>query len=442
MKNKYFILAFTFLSLLLGQNSYAQERMGDYTIDEMTSFLSDIFEREVATFETDPNTGYILAVNGPDEGGGQHADFVGFVNNNDGTTTVSWGEITIPTTTTTTPSVYLDNLVSSSAWLGYVDFASVYSISLPYNPNGDCYNCNEDNTSSNDVASSDNYYYTSDNYLTYSSGGISSRDFWGTESLSDSFTTSPVDINEYNTFYDSVGIVSSLGVEITSTLDGKVRGKIDLDGNVTILTHDGTYKSPSLLNPEYDKDRLNLTVVAAWLARGLDGKNKGIVFKTKKGDDLSSKNPAWTIGTNIYLNSNGGFSNSLNNVNNFKSILKHEIFHVDDNKIPNFNTIRSLATHADVYIRTANDPTYKNTTLDFRKGNAGSFANYLLNMDTSPDATFNRDVILKMIDEFNKNGTDVKIVIADYYLQKGGLKLQVQYGSQTSEIITKTPINE
>ncbi len=108
---------------------------------------------------------------------------------------------------------------------------------------------------------------------------------------------------------------------------------------------------------------------------------------------------AFANGNYIFLNSNGGYSKSLDNVNNFKSILKHEIFHVDDDKDPDFKS--DLSTHADVYIKVANDPTYKNTTLDFRKLNAGSFANYLLNMDKSTDPTITRDVIVKKMEQFN-----------------------------------------
>lgn len=46
------------------------------------------------------------------------------------------------------------------------------------------------------------------------------------------------------------------------------------------------------------------------------------------------------------------------------------------------------------------------------------------------------------ITAFNNNVTDVTIVIADYYMQKGSLKLKVQFGSNISDYITNTPINE
>ena len=119
---------------------------------------------------------------------------------------------------------------------------------------------------------------------------------------------------------------------------------------------------------------------------------------------------------------------------------------MDDNFKPNFELIKSLSTHADVYIKAANDPTYKNTTQDFRIGNAGSLANYLLNMDKRPDPNFNRDVIDAKIIAYNNNGTDVKIRYADIYPQKGSLRLKVEYKVQfiikETESITNTPIHE
>jgi len=222
----------------------------------------------------------------------------------------------------------------------------------------------------------------------------------------------------------------SIGVSVTSLPNG----------NILIKASDGIYKKPSAFNPNLPADRRIMNLFAASLAKGLQGLNKGIIISSKANTDPSSKSPASTSGNSIYLNTNGGYSTSLDNVHDFKSIIKHEIFHVDDNKDPTF--ISSLATHADVYIKAANDPTYKDTTPEFRIGNARSFANYLLNMDTKKDTTITRDVIVAKITAFNNNVTDVTIVIADYYMQKGSLKLKVQFGSNISDYITNTPINE
>ncbi len=225
-------------------------------------------------------------------------------------------------------------------------------------------------------------------------------------------------------------------------------GYVDAQGNVFIKSEDGSYKKPSQLNPNSAADRTALNNIAASLARSIGGLNKNIAIGITDGDMKASKNPAFTRtppGTAIFLNSKGGLSTQLDNVNNLKSILKHEIFHVDDNiykkNHPNFIPKNVLDSHADVYIKAANDPTYKDTTEDFRIGNAGSFANYLLNMDKSPDATITRDVIAKKVEAFNKNVTNVKVRIADIYPQKGSLTLQLVIDGKLSDYIKMDPVD-
>lgn len=225
-------------------------------------------------------------------------------------------------------------------------------------------------------------------------------------------------------------------------------GYVDPQGNVYIKSEDGSYKKPSQLNPNSASDRTALNNIAASLARSIGGLNKNIAIGVTDGDMLASKNPAFTRtppGTAIFFNSKGGFSEHLDNVENMKSILKHEIFHVDDNiykkSHPNIQPKNILDSHADVYVKAANDPTYEHTTEKFRIGNAGSFANYLLNMDKSPDATVTRDVIAKKIEAFNKNVTNVKVRIADIYPQKGALKLQLVIDGKLSDYIEMTPVD-
>lgn len=214
------------------------------------------------------------------------------------------------------------------------------------------------------------------------------------------------------------------------------------DDKILIKTANG-YKTPSQLDVSF-RSRKTMTRITATLARSLDGTGKGIVIRNKVDDVLSSVSPAATgsNSANIYLNINGGFSKALDNLNNFKSVIKHEIFHVVDNQ--NLNFVSTLSTHADVYIKAANDPTYKSTTLDFKIGNAGSFANYLLNMDKRADATFSRSVIMNKITEFNKNGY-ITIEYVEFYPQKGSLRLKVKYGSlatDESDELINTPINQ
>ena len=76
-----------------------------------------------------------------------------------------------------------------------------------------------------------------------------------------------------------------------------------------------------------------------------------------------------------------------------------------------------------------------------KTGNAGSFANYLLNMDKSTDPTIDRDVIAKKITAFNESGTDVQ-VIADYYTTQGSLKLKLEIKREPSEYIKMEPADD
>lgn len=70
------------------------------------------------------------------------------------------------------------------------------------------------------------------------------------------------------------------------------------------------------------------------------------------------------------------------------------------------------------------------------------FGNYLLNMDKSDDATITRDVIVKKMEQFNKNGTGVKVIFSDYYMQKGGLQLQVEYKGKQEGYIKFEKVDE
>ena len=61
-------------------------------------------------------------------------------------------------------------------------------------------------------------------------------------------------------------------------------------------------------------------------------------------------------------------------------------------------------------------------------------------MHQSVVATITRDVIAKKIVAFNQNTTGTKVLIADYYLQKGGLKLIVQFNGKQSDYIKMEPV--
>lgn len=209
-------------------------------------------------------------------------------------------------------------------------------------------------------------------------------------------------------------------------------------GEVYIKITNYTYKKPSELDPNNPAHSMALKQFAAMLARNLNDNNYTISIAVNPDNVLSSKSQASTNEFTITLNSNGGFSKDLDNVNNFKSVLKHEIFHVDDNRDPNF--VRSLSTHADVYIKQANHATYKDTKLDFQIGNAGSFVNYLLNMDKN--SAFDKRDITNKITEFNKNAGKVQIVFPIMNYAKGTLQLNLSVNRIPTNYIDYEKINE
>jgi hypothetical protein len=61
-------------------------------------------------------------------------------------------------------------------------------------------------------------------------------------------------------------------------------------------------------------------------------------------------------------------------------------------------------------------------------------------MDAGNDPTITRDVIYKKLIEFNESGTDVKLVIADYYTQKGGLDLKLDINGKLTDYVKMEPV--
>jgi len=167
---------------------------------------------------------------------------------------------------------------------------------------------------------------------------------------------------------------------------------------------------------------------------GKVGADGGTKVTTGKGDDSSNENQSYTTGTAISLNVNGGFSKDLDNISNFKSIMKHENGHKEDNENPKFEG--DLSTHADVYIDQMSHSSFSSTTSDFKKGSAGSFGNYLLNMDKSTGFSQN-DIISKM-DSFNQSNTGGLQIkrSGDNFgnFSKGTLSLDLKYESQPYSI--------
>ena len=201
-------------------------------------------------------------------------------------------------------------------------------------------------------------------------------------------------------------------------------------GNAVLIQVGDKLLTPSQLSTSRGS-RLAMTRIGAHYATKV-GADPGTMVTTRKGTDDSDKNPAFTGGNTINLNINGGFSKRLDNINNFKSVMKHENLHKEDNENPKFSG-GDLSTHADVYIGQMSDKTFTGTTDDFKIGMAGSFANYLLNMDQRGE--YGQNAILDKIDSFNKtNKGGLYIVPPIGNFAQGTLNLDVQYKGETYPI--------
>ncbi|RKR10055.1 zincin-like metallopeptidase toxin 2 of polymorphic toxin system [Flavobacterium sp. 90] len=226
---------------------------------------------------------------------------------------------------------------------------------------------------------------------------------------------------------------------LNSVSDGDYR---ITNGVVKIRNDQGVYTLIAEVNVNSPTILQKVKKLAAIITKSLGGDEKETLINVEKGKDLSSETPAWarkinSVRNTIFLNSNGGFSSFLNNINNFKSIIKHEMFHVENNRL---NIASNLSNHADVYVKAVNDYTFSVTTDEFKSGIAGSFANYLLNLAQNPKISLSE--ILTKIDSFNKNKAGVQILKPAGVITKATLTLRVQYKNTISDPISYEKIIE
>ena len=209
-------------------------------------------------------------------------------------------------------------------------------------------------------------------------------------------------------------------------------------GNSVKIQIGGKLYSPSQLDTSRGS-RAAMSKIGAFYA-GKVGADAGTKITTGIGKETSTDNQAYTTGAAISLNAKGGFSKDYDNISNFRSIMKHENGHKEDNENRNFKS--DLSTHADVYIDQMKDESFSSATDGFKTGNVGSFGNYLLNMDASPD--FGIGEILSKMDSFNKTNTggfQIQRPGLNGVLLKGSLSLEAVYKGQFYPISYKK-INE
>lgn len=143
---------------------------------------------------------------------------------------------------------------------------------------------------------------------------------------------------------------------------------------------------------------------------------KGIVG-LKGGSETSEKNPAFSIGKDVFVNKKGNKINSdLSDYYNLENVLTHEKGHKTnyENKVT-----ENLQTHVNVYLGEIKDQTFRKGTEAFQKGIVGSLSNYLLNYYVR-ETNGGTGQLDKYIGDFNKNN-------------KAGFKLYYDFSSGSDE---------
>lgn len=152
------------------------------------------------------------------------------------------------------------------------------------------------------------------------------------------------------------------------------------------------------------------TSIAAYYAGvvgvGAAGGTVGIKDAKSK---VSDKNPAFTTGKEIYLNSKGGITPLLNDYNNMMSTFEHELDHL---KKGHGEIESSSFEHSEVYLTQMSSSTFAKTTGDFKTGTSHSAANWLtfaasgiaLGIDKEHKISDLNDLIGKFNEQSSKTG--------------------------------------
>ncbi|OYQ50027.1 hypothetical protein, partial [Flavobacterium aurantiibacter] len=191
-------------------------------------------------------------------------------------------------------------------------------------------------------------------------------------------------------------------------------------GNMVKIQMDGKLYSPSQLDNSVGSNKA-IANIAKYYAKAVGAEN-GTIVGTGATDEKSSENPAFTCNFDnvARINNNGGFSPALDDIDNFKSTMKHEILHQKNN----INGVKSnFENHAEVYLKQMADPSFQNTTKNYKEQIIGSFGNYLLNMNREG---YGQNAIDSKIETFNSLNLGYQISSNTMRYYPGTLKLTVQ----------------
>nr|WP_255406108.1 hypothetical protein [Flavobacterium sp. LM4] len=120
--------------------------------------------------------------------------------------------------------------------------------------------------------------------------------------------------------------------------------------------------------------------------------------KGKDGDDV-----AWYGNGVLTVRATAFSEGRFDNVNDFKSIIKHEVLHWQDTKTgdPNYQ----FKDHANIYLLQASDPDFKNTSDWHKINNANQYMIRIFNSSRAFEAGMNNDGIVAAMQKYNDENT-------------------------------------
>jgi len=366
---KYYILAFTFLCLLTGQNSYSQD-WADF----------DDFLQEVNDAGGEVN--YHTTIE----------SFIGYLNNdsnpyNDlemytyvdsdlvGTNVPDWRTGTVGPYVSTTTILHLSPPI---------DYPELYNM---YGQN-----------SGDEFANSCNYFPDSCG----STGGSDETITPGVllDDINATYSEFPINITPYNFEPGKNNIFNENGRPLRSGDTGDLV-QIEINGVL--------YKPSQLARTKGSMTALNKIATFYAQSKGFAGLVKTVnTIGDQQGNDVAFYgNGVLTVRSVAFA------SGKFDNVNDFKSTINHEVLHWKDprNDAADYN----FMDHANIYLGEASDPEFTKTSLSYKINNANQYMKRVLNASRSGEVGMNNDGIIAAINRYNVNNKGGVLISNPFY---------------------------
>lgn len=370
---KYYILAFTFLCLLTGQNSYSQD-WADF----------DDFLQEVNDAGGEVN--YHTTIE----------SFIGYLNNDSN----PYNDLEMYT--------YVDSdLVGTNVtdWrtgtVGpYVSTTTILQVSPPIDY-PELYNMYGQN-SGDEFANSCNYF--PDSCGTVGGSGETITPGVLLDDINATYSEYTINITSYNFEPGKNNIFNENGRPLRSGDTGDLV-QIEINGVL--------YKPSQLARTEGSMAALNKIAAFYAQSKGYSGLVKTInLAGDKGGDDVAFYgNGVLTVRSLAFA------AGKFDNVRDFKSVINHEVLHWKDprNDAPNYTSM----DHANIYLKEASDPEFNKTSINYKLNNANQYMVRVLNAARANVVGMNNAGVIAAINKYNNENVG-GIQIYDFLFSSAG----------------------